>query len=132
MQQHTISDAPTLYCVQFWRVRSPAEIGNGLRDALSHGMAQGERHQRRAAYGMYTIDEWLKQLTKKPPVLKAARDASRRISMKQIGRRVVEIVKHVIAKIIEPDFVCKSYRFLVGLPSAPMIKCDTYRAHGDA
>jgi hypothetical protein len=36
MHQHMIGDEPTLYYVHFWRVGSPADVGNGLKDALSH------------------------------------------------------------------------------------------------
>lgn len=36
MHHHMIGDTPTLYYVHFWRIGSPAEIGSGLRDALSH------------------------------------------------------------------------------------------------
>jgi hypothetical protein len=36
MHQHMIGDEPTLYYVHFWRVGSPADVGAGLKDALSH------------------------------------------------------------------------------------------------
>jgi hypothetical protein len=36
MHQHMIGDDPTLYYVHFWRVGSPADVGGGLKDALSH------------------------------------------------------------------------------------------------
>jgi hypothetical protein len=36
MHQHMIGDEPTLYYVHFWRVGSPADVGGGLKDALSH------------------------------------------------------------------------------------------------
>ena len=36
MHQHMIGDDPTLYYVHFWSVGSPAEVGSGLKDALSH------------------------------------------------------------------------------------------------